>query len=725
MSAAEPSRAAPPTARARRAQHALRTGAVFLAITASCLFAGILAHHWSARFDATQAGEHRLAPRTRGLLDRLTGPCRVIIAAPAAGTDPRARQRALDVLAAMERHSPHVRGTVIDTGSARGREEFEQLLAELVGAYRPELERAAAAVTVARTAAGELARACESLGTELLGMRAALAGLEGPVPAAVRDYAQAQAGLLRVKADDLLRAGRRAEELLAQSAGPVAVPGTDHAALALRTALAETADLLGELERNLSAIASPAAEVPGAVRDSAAALVKDLPGLRDRAVRVAGQLGALEHPPVLGVARAIERSSAALVLGPPAERGAVRPGRAMAAVSTDLLFPPVGTESQGASQRFRAEELLATAIGTIANPEPPIVVFVHGAPAPMAAGMPMMSVLVDRLRLRGVTVLDWAPAHDPDPPALGRVDPRGERPVVYVSISTSADSPAGATRMARLADALARLADEGRPLLLSVTPSLLPAGGAPDPMVAFLERWGLRADSGRPLVQQFTAPGGRVVTGEHLVHEPGSDHRIAGAINGLGLFLLWPIPLEPLGAPGAGPVAISPLVTLPARDGLWAEAEWMALRAGRAGPGAQPTPDGARDDVTGPWTVAAALERPVPESGGASGASAAPRAQRLVVVGSNGWFFDAVTQQQAEVEGRIVFAAPANLELFEAAVSWLAGQDELIAPSPAATVVPLIPPMSPGTLALLRWGVGLGLPVLVLLAGAAWRLIFG
>ena len=87
------------------------------------------------------------------------------------------------------------------------------------------------------------------------------------------------------------------------------------------------------------------------------------------------------------------------------------------------------------------------------------------------------------------------------------------------------------------------------------------------------------------------------------------------------------------------------------------------------------------------WRVAVASER----------FEVGKPSQRLVAVGSNSWYMDAVSRQTANVDGRMVLAYPGNSEMFEAAVWWLAGQDDLIAQSPSAQAVAIIQPMSPTT----------------------------
>ena len=74
---------------------------------------------------------------------------------------------------------------------------------------------------------------------------------------------------------------------------------------------------------------------------------------------------------------------------------------------------------------------------------------------------------------------------------------------------------------------------------------------------------------------------------------------------------------------------------------------------------------------------------------------------------------------------RVALVSPGNAELFEAAVLWLAGQDELIATSAGARSTAMVKPLSPGSLTALRWGLIAGLPLMTLGLGILWRLARG
>ncbi len=76
-------------------------------------------------------------------------------------------------------------------------------------------------------------------------------------------------------------------------------------------------------------------------------------------------------------------------------------------------------------------------------------------------------------------------------------------------------------------------------------------------------------------------------------------------------------------------------------------------------------------------------------------------------------------------DGRVVPVNPGNAELFEAAVLWLAGEDELVAQSAGARATPLVGDIAPGRLAAVRWALVAGLPLATLILGIAWRVTRG
>jgi hypothetical protein len=190
--------------------------------------------------------------------------------------------------------------------------------------------------------------------------------------------------------------------------------------------------------------------------------------------------------------------------------------------------------------------------------------------------------------------------------------------------------------------------------------------------------------------------------------------------------LPWSIPLFEHAVADKARTTFYPVYSVVASNEVWAESQWLRLwqtpRDQRMFLTDLPAFDAGRDsrwpegkDTGRPqrWTVAAAAER----------AELGKPVQRALIVGSNGWFVDPITQQQATgPDGRPVPRNPGNMELFEGAVSWLAGQDDLIAQSPSARATAMIREIPAAELTRLRAAMVLGMPLLVLLTGGVYRL---
>jgi len=696
----------------RRLTFGAWTAALVIAVTAICVIAALLASVHRARLDLTATRRHTLAERTQAILDRLETPHQVIVVAERQGLDSLSLQRLSDVLAAMESAGDRLSVSWVDPTTQGGRAAYGSLRQEVAALYAAELERHLEAVQTAAAAAVGLASGLETFSALLGERREALTkipGLEGQV--------EALAAAARVNARRTRTLGESAQESLEAAADVAAIPPTDEARRRLAPGLSELAEQLDALASSLQSVQPPGdaqAEATEALRD----VIQQVVRLRDRAARQADALDRLGRSMAHAVDAALQRGDAVVVLS---EAGAT-------AAPLGALFPDrAAVEAAGASApRFVGEEIIATALVTLSDRPKPIVVFVHGGARARldSAGLPAteeaqwaLGSLIRRLHLRGADTAEWAPAVDSARPTFTGLDPVGDRPIVWVTLAISATTREAATQMGALSDAVRRLVADGESVLISVEPSPLPGVGEPDPMVQFLEPLGIEVRSGLPLVQRSpTAGGGSAVSAEHVVRRTASDHPIAQVVRGLPALLLWPCPIEV--SETADPnVTLWPLLEIEHGAGRWAESEWLRLRAV---PPAQrsimrdpPEPNPTRDDVDGPWTVAAAAERLGAEAG---------ELQRLVVVASNGWFLDPIVERRAAAAGRTVARYPGNGELFEASVAWLAGMDDLLAPSPRAGDTPRIAPLDEDSLLALRWALALGPPAVVLALGGLLRL---
>jgi hypothetical protein len=711
----------------RRAELAVLTALFIFANAVSALLVVRLGDRYSARVDVTATLEHRLAENTRRALERAAGAgaggggVEIVIAAPLDGLDPRARVAVGDVLDEIQRRSDAVRVTRIDTGSGAGLTAFESLLQRLRDRDQRAMDEYLAAVEAAMGQLEELAAYFESDFPAAFGaIAAALEGASGDFERLREHFsgnaarAPAQAMTLR---DQLAAAGT----LLNPTAETI-VPAADRAGAVAADALISLAPTLAQMAQS----ARNSAREPGfPARAQATAVAGQLDHLAAASAEAADRLSRQATPDLIRVARAIQGAQAALVIGPP-ELG-------VAAIQFEALFPPAPViDSAGAGPsalRQRAEELISTTLLSLAEPIKPIVVFVHGEAQPLL-NTGVFRLVRERLALRGIDTLEWAAVLDEAPPDIGALDPTGVRPVVYAVHNTDTlaggRDPSGRTfsgpdRAVRLGRAINQIVRAGEPLLLSLQRSTLPTFGDDDPTAGVLSEFALRAQTGRPLLVEGPPGTRHTVETEHMVRAAaaGEDDfasALALAIERLPTILSWPVPLERIEPPQGVRLEMRTLYAIDS-DRAWGEADWVGLA--RIPPEQRslvpnpPAPDSPRDDTDGPWDVAVAVERRMQGS----------EPQRLVAVGSSGWFISQIVGAATEVDGRRAPLFAGNGELFEASVLWLARQDHLIARTPAAGSAPAIGEIGEAETRWLRWGLIAGLPLLVLALGGAGRLL--
>jgi hypothetical protein len=714
-------------ARRPRLRFAIMSAVLLIAATASVVIANFIGSRVALRWDVTATREHQLSPRTLSLLARVEAPYEIVIAAPLRDQrtiHPRALQRIADVLDRFQRSGRLITISMIDTGSPAGHDQYSALVHRLAERDAPRIQRQLQTMQGVTSGLEELAAILESFAPRLHAIREAIPA-ESANAAANRAYFEQRAAECRASAAALRELATRATEILAPPpANPedLFIPDVHQAAAPLRQPLSDLSAGLAAVNTNLRAFADADA-IPAAARDLARPLVQVTARARDRSAILRDTLDRLERLDIARVASVLESISAALVIGPP--------DVGLTAIDFTSLFPPPAVLESAAGARAdlgrNAEELLGTAIASLAHPIKPIVVLVHGQPRGYFERQPFFRLMIERLGLRGIDLVMWEAAVDPEPPSLARLDPAGNRPVVYICFN--ADSPSGSggpgntgpERAQRLGRALRSIIDAGHPLLLSIYPSTLPTYGEADPTTVFLAEFGLAADSARPLLRERITAEGRRVDAVQNLRARESAHPISQAVRGLPTRFEWPIALRLLEQAGEARSApsVTPLYTIEDRA-TWGESQWLGylqvpLAQHHLVPN-PPSPDSPRDDTSGSWIVGAAAERKAP---------GLDHSQRLVVVGSNTWFVDWVVGDMSEVDGRAVAASPGNAELLEAAVYWLAGQDELIAQSPTARAAPLIGDLSPSLLRALRLAAIAGLPGLVLVAGAFWRVLRG
>ncbi len=722
-----------------------RAALLAVVVITACVLLGVLAARTARVWDLTGTRGHRLAAQTVALLERVNEPVELVVAAPLAEADATGVARLREVVGLLAAQQPRLRASVIDTASAAGAAEFAAVLGRLRERSAEQIARTEQATRRAldegRVLAEELVRA----GAALEAVAAAMEDAPAQDAQRLRSYWSGQATAARKLAEETTARVAAGERTLGARLEPLGVPPLDDAVSAAAQPLAGVSASLAVLGKALDDFARlPEASAPALAKDRAGALAAGVATLRDRAARAQNELAGLPKVAAIQVARAVQSDRAALLIGDSGSRPAGDTRPALLAMDVEQMMPPArgsaagsgGARPVGVDLRFRTEELVAGALAGLTSTERPLVVLVHGSGRRLGPDFAAFRKLADRLDVANMELAEWAAGLDEPPPVpLKRTDPR---PVVWATIGLETGSAESAVRMGKLSAAIGQLVETRQALLVSMNPSNLPNVGAADPMAECLAPLGVLAETGRVVLEQSVSAAGdggggggggkpvRSVYTDQYVREPGSDHPVAATIAGVQTRLPWAVPVSQRGGSAGNPggVRVHPLLVLAPAPDRWTDEEWTTLRqtppAERAGLTNLPMPTGprARPLPAEGLTVAVAAER-------AGGAGEGGEPSRAIVVGSNGWFFDGVVRPSSVIDGRVVFDAPGNLQLFESCVWWLTGREDRLGMGASAASGAIIPELSSGQLGALRWVLIGGLPLGVLLLGVLWRAVRG
>ncbi len=687
-----------------------------LALAAAAVVVGVV-DRYNTRLDVTATRQQQLAPRTLAVLDRAAplGEVEIVVAVDTGSLEPWSRRTVTDVLDLFS-HAGHVRTSEIDVGSAEGQLEFGRLLDRLIERERVGIDEHIAAMQRAAAEATAVAAALDQqLTPALLGVRDSL--LDTPTAEALEQWA----AVTRAASQQLAAAGTRALAALTEPDPSLPIPPLNDHEAALSTSLQQRVDELEALAAGLAQLSGAGVgnDQIGQTADAIARLARDL---RDRLARQIDALSRLPRLDVLRVAKALGSAEVALVIGPP--------GTGVTGIDIGTLYEPEVVASDGTrligDVRFQAEELFGSAIAAVLSTARPIVVLTHGEAQPILERAGFFEGIRQRLSRRGIDLAEWTASQDPEPPALTDLDPDGVRPVVYAILSPDSSASArgdgdlaGPERAIALGRAVALLLERREAVLVNVNPSVLPAYGEPDPIIAPLLLLGLEVATDRPLLRSVADTRTRRVHTEMTLTGSTGQHPILSATQHLPTTLSWPVPIS--ASESNSTWLTTPLLIVEDDPAVWGESQWLGLwqtpREQRGLIPGLPTFDEGIDSRGGPWVIALAAERRNQPAGVRSG--------RVVVVGSNAWFADPIAFARHETDGRVALVSPGNTELFEAAVLWLAGEDELIAQSAGARATPLVGPLGAGALSALRWALVAGLPLGTLALGVLWRVVRG
>lgn len=698
------------TAAQRRSRYTILALILFSALTLGAAFAIALGTRYHTRLDLTATREHTLSPRTIEILSKLETDHTLVISARFQQIDQRALQRIRDLLDAFTQASPRISVREINLNSAAAIDQAESVI-------RISLENHSEA---ARKHADALSSASEAL--------EGIAGRTDEIAALAQSLVRRQPpGELRRTWNDNAAAAAALPPLAREAAETL----REHREIAIFSevrlpkvdaALAAIEPTLTTIDVTLAGIMTLCQQTLRTADSEDAALARQILSgaerARDDALRTRDALGSLDPLDPLSVARVLEAQEAVLILGP----------AQTTAVDFQSLLPRRLEDAGGTRLRMAGESLISAAIAASANPVQPILILVHAEPTNLMRSNGRLSqgaenqigALVGRLRQQRVRIYEWPVLLSPLPPDRSTLQIADrETPVVWFVLGAPGGGQLGERieRRDRLAAGLLRLVEAGESLLLTVSPSELPAIGDTDPLVEVLPLFGITSDSGRLLIRRASTPQGPAPAIDFTLRRSTGEHPIARALDALPTYLSAATPLRPHESPPDGARAW-PILAIPASADTWAMAAWQSLV--RQGMARMPNPDPMRDDVEGPWPIVMAAERTPPET-----ARDESKKQRLVAIASAAWFTDATTQAASQVDGIVTRLFPGNDELFDASFAWLAGLDNQIGAGPSVRDVPRIADLGDAQILAIRWALIAGLPLLVLLSGLAFRWLRG
>jgi hypothetical protein len=637
------------------------------------------------RFDATKTRAYSLSAQTTRLLGSLEGRWTIALVLDRGSTDPAVLRQVDEVLDRYRQASPNVSVVRMDPTQPQALDQYEALLSRLRTIYRDRIAAFDDAVQEAGEAVDLFIVFLQQQSGRLVALRQAVPD-DDP---ALADIDQLLAVLaLRVEQAQQVQAERRGSLRVDEHR---TLPDYETARGILTAALSGWAEEQFRVGQMMKRWLSNAA-----AGDAVRMFASDE---REAYERWAGELAALadplKHLPPLElgrISRAIEHGESAIVVGPP---GAV-------VIPSAQLLPKVRPRPGSVTfdQRFRGEQIISAAIRSVLLDHVPRVVFVHAQDESMLARHGQHIDLVgaaDVLRASRFAVDEWIvgqserPSAEPGQPVVWIVVP----PVARRGLEPSASEQA-------LIEAARELVADGEAVMLNVHPSFLPKFGRDDPWRALAARFGLEADTARVVFERTrVSPEGTGPQRRQILHDFRADHPIARAVHGQPTYLALPVTILEADQAAVG-VRRQTVAWIEPSPDRWLEADWSAPP--------ESFDQAARGEaLASPVPVIVAAEGPDPATG---------RHQRLLIIGSGGWMLSYIADVARSVGGeRVALEFPGNYELLLASVAWLAGMDDLIAPSAVSQQVARLD----GVTASVRWVWGAivmgGLPVACLALG--------
>lgn len=603
--------------------------------------------------DLTRTRAWTLGDATRAIVASLEGDWRIEAIAGPDTVDALALRQLDEVLARFDglaTRGGRLRAARIDPADPMQAAVFEEALERLVRTYAGPLAQQRSALEEGLAAFERLGRWAAAEANALTALLAALpaerevrsggaeaAALPDPDRAALEQW---RSTCMRLASD------HRAfiEERRAQAASSERAPLGDAAGavVLLDSALKAWIDQCAGVEEALRAMRRRD-RLPSAVVE----YLRDAPrrtlDMAQQLVTAQDRLARLPELAIAEVAAALRSGDAVIVSGP--DRAGAIPGW--------QLLPPAsrtdGVPSRGViDRRFRGEEVIASSLRALQRGVAPEVIFVHNEGRSMLRASPdraEFAALTDALRSARCAVREWQPSREPRP--IGREARRTVWVVVPPLRRGSVEADPGEKR---LLDAAARLIESGEPVLLTVSPSMLPLIGQSDPWAELARRLGVEARSGTTVLELVATSERDREVRAYFELEGVPSHPASSGASAMSVLITEPIPILPSAGFGA---SFSPLLAIAPARNRWLEDDWRsaARRTSRV-------PESRRFDE--PVVVLAAVE--------------SPQGRRAVISGGAAWLLSGLADMTGQIGAdRVFLRYPGNRELFVGCVGWLAG----------------------------------------------------
>ncbi|HEB61429.1 MAG TPA: hypothetical protein ENJ06_06355 [Phycisphaeraceae bacterium] len=664
-----------PTAAGRRRSSGINVAVYIVGLLIVVVLVNLLARKINFTADLTRGGRYTLSPRTKTIIHELQQPLELALVLEPGSLTSIELDDLDSLLKAYQRAGDgEITITRINAGSPGDVAAFDALVHRLRSLYADSADRMQKllddALRVSKTQA-------QVLNSAKSGVQAALAEVtrESEASKAVAQYL----GLLSNHSRAMSEAVQQATRMLDTQSSGTPIPDYDSARAILAAAMDQPTRLTG-IYADYFDILSKDNGVTATGRSKFAALSRIF---RNGSNELAKSREALLRPEPLElseIVRGMQSTSYLLVLG--SERAA--------SIPLSSLFP---ADNRTGIRRFAGEEAISVVIASLTTTETPLVYFLHAEKQSLFGPNSGLITIAQRLSGQRIHLAEWSVATSADPPQI----PFPDAPRVYIVIPPGDRNTDSLERRSRLATVVADLINQGECVLYHLAPSSLAAAGQNDVLLEPLKPLGISARTDLQIISSASSPAGPVISDSLEVDHYHEGHIVSDACRNLPSRFYDLVPLIADKHPEN--VSITPLIEVgsSSNDNIWAESDWLGGQWQKA------TPDGNRDISHGPFTIAYACERVIPDS---------QKTQRVIIIGcSPSWMGDNVAGQN---EGGVL-TNPGNAELLDACVYYLAHLDKLVMPGTASVQVPRVAGDAPVRAA--AWITIVVMPALVLILG--------